>query len=666
MSSLYLRLAVDNIRKNRRLYVPYVLLGCSMVTVVYLLLYLNSDPGVIAMPGAAAAASVLLVGVVVMFVFSTLFLLYTNSFLMKRRAKELGLYNTLGLSKGHILRVVFWETALCAGLAIASGLALGVLVSKLAAMAVIRLMGGVPTSEFSVMPEGLLLDAAGFAAIYLLILIRSSVNVLRVRPLELMRQTQAGERPPKGNALLAAAGVALLLCGYALALRGKGVFDALTDFFIAVPLVILGTFACFRSASVFVLTMLRRNKRYYYKQNHFVSVSGMAYRMKRNGDSLGSICILLTMVLVMMCSTACMTFGADAAMLQANPYEIEVTSTGGKLPPYGELQSVCESVLTPRGFTPTRAVYHRAVSTVALFDPREPENLRLGYETIKNTTALALIPLEDYNLMMGTDYALSPGEALAGGSLCRHLSDSVAIEDTLRYRIAERDVPLPDFYSAESLGLAGEIVLIVPDGNDLPALVERVNSTQRVPIGVDSSYAFDTGLSEAAQSDLVKTLREALSGSALSELRVSSRVEDRVSYQSLAVGFLALAILLSLAFLCATALTVYYKQITEGIEDQSRFDIMRRVGLSRRMIRSSINSQLLVMFFSPLVLSGLHMLFAFPMLNKLLSMFALNQPRLMAAMSLATFAVLSLLYAVMYAVTSRVYYRIVAGLSDAR
>lgn len=670
MTSLYLRMALDNIRKNRRLYIPYVLTGCAMVTVVYLLAYLMSDPGVLAIPDMEVISALLGLGILVMGLFSTIFLFYTNSFLMKQRSRELGLYNVLGMTKGHILRVVFWETLLCALLAIVSGLALGILLSKLAALVLIKMMGGVPATAFHVPVPWLFLTALGFSGLYFLIFLRSAVNVMRVRPLELMRQAQMGEKPPKGNILFALLGVTLLLLGYALALRVKNPYDALGVFFIAVVLVILGTFGCFRSASVYVLGLLRRNKHFYYQPNHFISVSGMAYRMKRGGDSLATICILLTMVLVMMCSTTCLFFGIDDAVRSRYPYPIQLQSDSEGVPAFGEMRQIAEQVLHDAGASPTESVYYRSLGISGFMTDADRETgvCRVTSDDESGViTAIEVMPLEDYNAMMGTDYALEPGEALLGGLTAGHAALSrLSFFDGLSYEISEDDIELPSMIRSSLVTIVIKSMLVViPDESDMLTLAGLFGGAfSRMPPEINTLYAFDAELPPAQHEALATQLRQALRDAGLPDVSMQVAASARGSFRALSVGFLALGLLLSIAFLCATALSMYYKQITEGLEDQSRFDIMRRVGLSRRMIRRSINSQLLAVFFSPLLLSGAHLAFAFPMLLQLLGAFSLKNPRLMALTTLCTYAVVAALYAVIYALTSRVYYRIVAGLSE--
>ena len=669
MTSLYLRLAGDNIRKNRRLYLPYLLSGACMVAVVYLLLHMTVDPSIRHMRGGSEmVAPMMEVGVYVMALFATIFLLYTSSFLMKQRSRELGLYNVLGMNRRHILRVIFWETLACAALSTLPGIALGILLSKASSLAMLRLMGGEGDAGFYLSSEPVLKLLPGVGAIYALIFLRSALGLLRLHPVEMMRQAQAGEKPPRGNALLALLGIALLGGGYAVALGVKSALDAFSLFFYAVLLVILGTELCFRSASVFLLRLLQKNKRVYYRPGPFISISNMAYRMKRGGDSLAMVCILLTMVLVTLCTTTSLYAGTEDAVRTRYPLEIQLRHSTPSVPPYGELKTLTEDALSGMDVTPTRAIYYRSTSFTGNFNRDDNTDIGANGNPYLELCAFTAIPLLDYNAMMGTDYALSPGQVLITGTLAPRLGDELTFFGERHYDIVGRDIPIPVDAQADGFGLTGSLLLVVPGEEDLTALSRLWSqSYERATDQIETYYAFDTGLPAEEQPSLARAVTDAVSQAGIDGLRYDSAQEERVDQMNLDAAFFFLGILLSLAFLSATALSMYYKQITEGLEDQARFGIMRRIGLSRAMIRRSINSQLLAVFFSPLLLSGVHLAFAFPMLTLILRLFGLYNPRLMALTTLCTFAGIALLYAAMYAVTSRVYYRIVAGLGgDAR
>ena len=663
--SLYARLAAQNIRKSRRLYVPYLLSGVCMVMIFYVLSALTGDPALLSMSGGAQMAMLLSLGVIVMALFSALFLLYTSSFLMKQRGRELSLYNMLGMSKRHIVCIVFFETLFCAGICIGAGLALGVLSSKAFQLSLLRLMGSPVSPDFTVAPSLLGTTALSFLAIFLLIFLRGAVSVLRSNPVELMRKSRAGEKPPRANALKALLGIAMLAAGYVLALRVRNALSAFTMFFIAVLLVIGGTFECFSSASVFFLRLLQSNKSYYYTPNHFISVSSMRYRMKRNGTSLAVICILSTMVLVILSSVTCLYAGTQDMLMTQYPRQIEITHKSDELPAADALSAPVEQALSDEGLTPENVISYRSFYIAGQLDGDNVLAERGGSITdIDSVISITVMPLADYNALCGTSYTLAPGEALATGSLPHRLNGRVTVFGSQTYTFAATDIPLPtdaqgDFDVVEAL------LLILPDEDAFMELYtvqqEAYGSTSS---RISTTYAFDTALPDEETSALGSRLAKAMQDEGIDIYR-KVREDDRADYEGLTAGFLFLGIMLSAAFLCAAVLSMYYKQITEGYEDQARFDVMRKVGLSLRMIRQSINSQILTVFFLPLVVAGVHLAFAFPMLTKLLTVFGLFNTRLFVTTVLVSYGAFSLLYVLVYLITSRTYYRIVSGAGQA-
>ena len=663
--SLYARLAAQNIRKSRRLYVPYLLSGVCMVMIFYVLSALTGDPALLSMSGGGQMAMLLTLGVYVMMLFSALFLLYTSSFLMKQRGRELSLYNMLGMSKRHIVCIVFFETLFCAGICIGAGLALGVLSSKAFQLSLLRLMSSPVSPDFTVAPSLLGTTALTFLAIFLLIFLRGAVSVLRSNPVELMRASRSGEKPPRANALKALLGIAMLAAGYVLALRVRNALSAFTMFFIAVLLVIGGTFQCFSSASVFFLRLLQSNKGYYYKPNHFISVSSMRYRMKRNGTSLAVICILSTMVLVILSSVTCLYAGTQDMLMTQYPRQIEITHKSDELPAADALSAPIGRALASEGLTAENVISYRSTGAAGRIDGESILADRdESFTDMDSIISITVIPLADYNAMCGTSYVLAPGEALATGSLLHRLNGGVTVFGSLTYTFAATDIPLPtdaqgDFDVVESL------LLIVPDEDAFMAFYAAQNAAYgKASSRISTIYAFDTTLSDAETSALGSRLAKAMQDEGIDIYR-KVREDNRGDYEGTTAGFLFLGIMLSAAFLCAAVLSMYYKQITEGYEDQARFDVMRKVGLSLRMIRQSINSQILTVFFLPLIVAGVHLAFAFPMLTKLLTVFGLFNTRLFVTTVLVSYGAFSLLYVLVYLITSRTYYRIVSGAGQA-
>lgn len=665
--SLYIRLAADNVRKNRRLYVPYLLSGCCMVMIFYVLSALTGDPAIRSMLGGGSLASMLNLGSIIMVLFSAVFLLYTSSFLMKQRNRELSLYNILGMSKRHVSFVLLFETLICAAVCIASGLLLGVLFSKAFQLTLLKLTGYPASADFTVAPSLLYSGAGIFLFIFLMIFVRGAFSVCRSRPIELLHSSQAGETPPRANALSALLGIVLLASGYAMAVSVRSALDAFTLFFVAVMLVILGTELCFRSASVYFLRLLKSNKDYYYKANHFISVSGMSYRMKRNGSSLATICILSTMVLVTLSAVTCLYVGTEDALLTQTPREIDIYTYCEETPEADLLSAPMEALLAGEGVTPQNVLCYRSCSFAGrAVDGQFVTNFKSSGGSITGVSAVTLIPLCDYNAMLGTDYTLAPGEALATGSLLHRLDGSITFFGEYTYRFTTTDIPMPPDASAD-FDITESLLLILPDADDLTTLNRlQAEAYGRNASDICATYAFDTGgLDAQSQIDLAYRLKQALHDAGVGDVYQKTRAATQDDYRNSNAGFLFLGCMLSLAFTCATALSMYYKQITEGYEDQESFAIMRKVGLSKRMIRKSVNSQILTVFFLPLITAGIHMAFAFPMLSKLLRLFGLMNTRLLALVTLSSFGAFSLLYIAVYLITSRTYYRIVTGAQQA-
>lgn len=653
MKSLYAHLAADNIRKNRRLYVPYLLSGIVMAAILYILGALSADPAVLAIPGGEFLAMLLLMGVFILMLFSAIFLFYTSSFLMKQRNRELGLYNVLGMSKRHLVRVVVYETLFCALICIGGGLVLGILLSKLFQLALLRLTASPVDAAFAVSAEHVGWVCLAFGVIYAALALVSSLRILLSKPLDLMVSSRAGERPPRANLLSALAGIVCLAAGYALALRVRSALEALNFFFPAVGLVILGTELCFRSGSMTLLRLLRLNKAYYYKPNHFISVSGMSYRMKRSGSSLSVICILSTMVLVTLSCVTCLYAGTEDAVRNTYPRELDFYAPGdrdGDMLAPDALSAPIEAVLAETGAVAENTVNYRAAALTGTLEDGTFTIVRTSGTPVASLAFLTIMPLEDYNALCGTDYTLEPGQALAGRSLAASLPGSVTIEGVASYSVAATDIPVSSEEASDGEYLAS-LLLVVPSAADLFVPGQMAPSL---------TYAFDIASCPIDKGDLVARLCGRLRSEGV-DYTLSNGTGAFDQMLSEYAGLFFLGIMLSLAFTCAAVLSMYYKQVTEGYEDQANFAIMRKVGLSRKMIRRSVNSQILTVFFLPLIVSGVHIAFAFPMLSKLLFVLGISNVRLLAQITLASFALFAVFYVAVYLVTSRTYYKIVSS-----
>lgn len=662
----YPKLAWSGMRKNSKLYVPYTLAGAGMAALFYIISYLSSSESLLMVGGGGNIAIILGMGKFVIAVFSLLFLFYTNSFLVRRRYKEFGLYNVLGMNKRNISRILLWETALNALISIGGGVLLGIVFSKLAELGLLNMIGSDVDFTLGVSAVAIIFTVGLFGAIYLLIYLNAVIRINLSSATELVKSENAGEKPPKANWLLGIAGVVILGAAYYIAVSIKSPLTAITLFFFAVIMVIIATYLVFIAGSVLMCRILQKNKGYYYKKNHFVSVSSMSYRMKRNGAGLASICILATMVLVMISSTTCLYFGTEDSLRARYPRNVNVSVW------YNEQENMSdESVSAYRDKINAaaadagmdNALDYRCIATSGVL---VDGGLRTGEASITNDfiftySSIAeayIIPLSDYNAMSETKETLSDDEALVFAYRTDYTSDIFAVDDGTQFKVKKVLNSMPCYSGDAMASIATGIYVVVSD----KSFAEGDFTSQN-----GSSYSWKYGFDTALSDDEEMTLAQRIYGviDRIDENSISSSVEsiaqNRAEFYELYGGLFFLGIILSIAFICAAVLIIYYKQISEGYEDARRFEIMQNVGMTKKEIRSSINSQLLTVFFMPLVFAGLHLGFAFPFIHKMLMLFNLNNLPLLIGTTVISFCAFALLYAVVYRVTSNSYYNIVSN-----
>ena len=676
---LFFHLAVDGMRKNRRLYVPYLLTCAGMVMMFYILYSLAYSPVVQNMRGGSTMTIVLLLGCMVMTVFSLLFLLYTNSFLARRRNKEFGLYNILGMNKRNLSRILLWETLLCAAISILAGLLCGLLLGKLAELFLARMAGEKTGYALSVEPRGIQAAVLFYGLIFVVLLLVSLARIRLTKPLDLLKSEAAGEKPPKANWVFALIGLAVLGGAYYLAVTIEAPLTALTLFFVAVLMVILATYLLFIAGSVALCKLLQKNKRYYYRSDHFVSVSSMAFRMKRNGAGLASICILATMVLVMLSSSSCLYFGGEDALRGECPYDVSLTLLYDS-PEYctREGAELLRELSRARTGGREKDLVTYTLSGVSGYFENGVLQMD-GYTRFIDFTSSAavlekvrtvyLMPLSEYNRLMGTDYALEAGEALIWSSKKGYGYDSLTFKGCSPIRIRGSVQELPFRVSASDT-LVTMYCLLVPDW------AERAQELHAFTAGLEDPLirtetlqvcAFDLpGVGEEEQLRITDDIAAAVldretSGDDWYNMSYKSRAANRSDFFSMYGSLFFLGIILSIVFIAAAALIIYYKQLSEGYEDQRRFDIMQKVGMTKEEIKGTVNSQVLTVFFAPLLLAGLHLAFAFPFVQKIIRLFGVLNVPLLVLTSVICFLIFGLFYVFVYRCTARAYYGIVSS-----
>ncbi len=675
----YPKLALTGIAKNKKTYIPYILTGIGMVMMFYIVAFLSKNHAVGAMRGGESVQGFLSLGITVIGIFSTILLFYTNSFLIRRRKKEFGLYNILGMGKGNLSRVILWESLIIAVTSIVLGLGCGVLFSKAAELLVSKLLNSTVGFNFTINKDALVMTLKWFGVIFVLILLNSLYQIYKSKPVELMRSESVGEKPPKANWLLALVGIVLLGGAYYLAITIQDPVTAMVLFFVAVIMVIAATYLLFIAGSVTFCRLLQKNKRYYYKTNHFISLSSMVYRMKRNGAGLASICILSTMVLVMISSTSCLYIGSEDMLRQRYPRNLILKMNAADAA-YGDyFHQVIDEELEKHQLTEENMIHYHYVSFSGIMEGNElifdESKLESTLDFSKVWSAF-LIPLEDYNQIMGTSETVGEGEALVYATKTDFKYDEITLDGIGTFRTKEAEAGFVA-NETDTMQIMPSLFIFLPD---VSGAVDAINDVL-IKMGEDERayiqdyYGFDLSCDENEQSEIYEAIldrvgkEDIMAATGLSEEEVMAQ-NVNVSFQSAAIqredflsvnsGFFALGLILGLVFICGAVLIMYYKQIIEGYEDQSRFEILQKVGMTKKEIKKSINSQVLTVFFAPLIMSGIHMGFAFPLVSKLLILFGLMNTRLLVMVTLSCFGIFTLFYILVYLATSRAYYGIVS------
>ena len=654
-SGLYRRLAASTLKKNARTYLPYLLSACGTVAVFYILAYLALNSG------SGTTGMVMQLGAIVVGIFALIFLFYTNSFLIKRRKKELGLYGILGMEKRHIFRMMAYETLYCFLISVVSGLAVGLLFSKGVQLLFLHILQMPVQWGFAFSPSAALVTVLLFAGIFFLTLLSNLRQVHISQPIELLRGSQVGEREPRANWPLAILGVVLLAAGYALAQFVNNPLWAFILFFLAVILVILGTYALFTSTSIAALKLLRRNKAYYYQTKHFISVSGMIYRMKQNAAGLASICILSTMVLVMVSTTTSLYAGMNEMFSwYTRDFRVRAytdSESGGYTP-----SAPWRLILSQQGYEPLDEQVYSSLSFATVRDgeggftfvPQDDANAMEA--SVDDIMQFTMLTLADYNLLVNNAYELAQGEVLLAAARGTDAFDQPQLRVFgLEFDVAA-NVAAPDIYAADYMGTE-LYYLIVPDAHTFWQIANlEIQFYGNNATYVENVYAFnvDAGASVDEQAALRTDLL------AQGSVSVSCTALDKQDAQEFYGSFFFLGIFLGLLFLMATAMIIYYKQISEGYDDRARFELMQKVGMTAEEIRSAVRSQVLTVFFFPLVMAGVHIVFAFKMIAMLMSLLQLTNTTLFALTTVVCFFAFAAVYALIYAITARSYYRIVS------
>ncbi|MCQ2524123.1 MAG: ABC transporter permease [Lachnospiraceae bacterium] len=680
----YARLARDGIKKNKKLYLPYLITSALMIAIFYIIFYLSTCASLKYMRGGASLQMIITLGVFVIGVFSALFLFYTNSFLIKRRKKEFGLYNILGMDKHGISKVLFWESIYVYALSMLVGSAGGIMLSKLFEAGLTHMIAGVVDYDFSINFSGIFIAAIAFGCFYLLIFLNAVRQVRFSNVIDLVKSTNVGEKAPKANWVLGIVGLGILGYAYYLAVSIANPISALLYFFVAAIMVIVATYILLIAGSVVFCKLLQKNKNYYYQKSHFVSVSSMMYRMKRNGAGLASICILLTMILVTISSTTCLYIGTESNLKESYPRQIvfetyfnsidEMYSYIDDNPIVGEVEKICKAngtecknIMSAVSCVASGSIDSKGV--VKIFPTQENESFdRLIYVTFMS--------LDEYNKSSGKTLELNEGEAYIWSEKSKvDFSEISFLETGDCFKIKGAVDPIEEKNQKALKYMLDDVTLVIDNFSESLKVMEKTkainpnNDYEMSALQMSWKFGFDTDLNPDEEIGLKNQVYNYLHEECSKEecpverFTIDAIEEERQDFYGTFAGFFFLGLMLSFVFLIAAVLIIYYKQITEGYEDQPRFVIMQKVGMTKKDIKKSINSQMLTVFYLPLAFAALHMAFAFPMVSKLLMMFGLTDIMLFAITTAATTLVIALIYAVVYKITSSIYYNLVSSVN---
>ena len=651
--TLYLKLAITNIKANGKTYLPYVITCICTIMMFYIMHALSISEGLNGVKGSESLKTILYFGTIVIGVFSAIFLFYINSFLIKRRKKEIGLYNILGLGKKHIAIVLFYENVFISLISLVIGLIGGVILNKFMFLVLLKILNFAVPFGFSVSIPSMEITLLVFMGIFTVTLISNLYQIHLAKPIELLKGGEHGEKEPKTKWLMTMIGIISLGTGYTMALTVKSPLSALNLFFVAVILVMIGTYCLFTSGSIAILKLLRKNKKFYYKTRNFTSVAGMLYRMKQNAVGLANICILSTAVLVMISTTVSLYIGMEDGLKARFPRNVNINASGISENQSQKLNEIIE--LETKGTKINNMVNYSSEGFLAT---RTDDTFILKKATDAFSAVscfLMTMSLSDYNRLEGKNVTLKDDELLLFSTVKNYGKNLMTIQDK-SFKVKE-ELPSIVIMNKNALDLVGTYILIL---NDVEA-VRNINANVQGTKPSVPSYRVDFDMAGTDKEIISFTdkLNKNFSQQIPIPVSIESAASSKESFFAVYGGLFFLGIFLGALFLMATVLIIYYKQISEGYDDKERFNIMQKVGLSKAEIKKSINRQILMVFFLPLVFAVIHIAFAFPMITKLLATLNLINVPLLRLCTVVTILVFAVIYTVVYFLTARVYLKIV-------
>lgn len=658
-SGFFAKLAVSNIKKNRNTYIPYIVTCIMTVAMFYIVKSLSLNPGLEEMLGGDELSYIMMLGSIIVGMFAFIFLFYTNSFLMKRRKKEFGVFNILGMEKSHLAKTLAYETFFITLISIAGGLIFGIALDKAMYLLILRVIQADVSFGFFISGEAIKSTIALFIVIFLLIFLNSVRQIKMSDPIELLRAGNVGEKEPRTKWLIAIIGAVCLCIGYYIALTTKNPIASFSLFFVAVIFVIIGTYMLFTAGSIALLKTLRKNKNYYYKTKHFISVSGMIYRMKQNAVGLANICVLSTAVLVMVSSTTSLMLGMEDVIRTRYPNDFVVYANEETKDANYEVFEQIKRLQKEKNLNVTGEMEY---SYLAFSSINEGDKFNVGRSgsiaDMNDIANLIFVSLNQYNKVMGTNETLADNEILVYSNRKSFDYPVLKVFDK-EYKIKEE---LDSFMGNGIIAanMANSHFVVVKDESEIHDLyVKQKDVLTDIASDIRYLYGFDTDAGEEEQNAFYGAMLDVCETNQY-QVTAESRCDARTSFIGLYGGFFFIGIFLGFLFIMATVLIIYYKQISEGYDDKERFEIMQKVGMSHQEVKSSIHSQVLTVFFMPLLAAGIHIAAAFPMISRLLAVLNLLNVKLYLICTIICFLVFAVMYMLIYFLTAKNYYKIVS------
>lgn len=661
-TNFFSKLAWRNIQSNRQLYLPYILSSILTVSMFHMMMNLTSNQFV--RERTALLSNLIGTGAVVVGIFALIFLFYINSFLIRRRKKEIGLYSVLGLEKRHVAWIMTIETLITGGFSILGGIGVGLLFGQLSFMFLNYLLNFPDTIAYTVSWQAIGITAALFGVIYLLTMIYNIAQVTLADPIGLLKGGKVGEKEPKSSPILFLLGLAALGGGYYISLSISNLLNALTLFLVAVILVIIGTYLLFTAGSIIVLKWLKKKESFYYKPGPFISVSGMLYRMKQHAVGLANISILSVMVIIAVSTTITLFAGAEDTLSNRYPEENNLSimtdadmsaDTLGTL--LEELDQDIDEWSAEQGYTVDQSSYYRYISISGAMENNSLV-LRSFDDRSGNPMMIEVLPLEDFNQLAGSAVTMGDDELLL------HAMGPDINEEEFNMMDRAFDVTLiddlPDSIDTSYANLVDTLFIIAPDEQVITEMSESYNEMVAYPVSYSASLFWSTLEEEEGDDSYAAVVYDFLRDHDYDAgLFYDSREANREEWYSMNGGFLFIGIFLGGLFMIGAVLITYYKQVSEGFDDRERIQIMQKVGLDKETTRKATRSQILWMFTLPILTAVLHTAVAFPLIAQLMSVFSITNNTLFLTTVIGVVSIYAVLYLVIYQVTSRVYLKIV-------